>query len=354
MTGREIWLDDVTHALERRIAATGATPDFLDVVVRAHELDPAAMPAERIDEADALMSGLDASVEPELGPTVPGALPRGHEVREGARGDARRTARQEDGLDDWLGDVRAAVERRVDQARAQPRPPLPVRRDRRVAWWIGGVALAAAILLVVGIGQVVRVAALGTAEAPDQAFRTHERSGTTGTVQAPERDAPRPRLRTPPPTKVEHEVVVVPEPEPAAEPEPSDPSASRTKRRMTKAQRLKALADQAQAHWRAGRRDEARRLFERVVAEGGRSRAAEMAYADLFTLASQAGDTATQRKRWRAYLRRFPRGRFADDARAGLCRSAAAAKRQACWTDYLEDFPRGSFRAEARAGGGDR
>lgn len=351
MTGREIWLDGVTDALERRIAAVGATPDFLDVVERAHELDPSAMPAERIDEADALMSGLDASVESELGLVGPGLVRGGHDLQPGARQDARK----EDGLDDWLGDVRAAVERRVDEAQAQPRPPLPVARDRRVAWWIGGVALAAAILLVVGIGQVVRVAALGTSEAPDQALRAHEPSGTTGTVQAQERQAPQPRLRTPPPKKVEHEVVVVPSAEPVVESEPSaEPPASRTKRRMTKAQRLKVLADQAQAHWRAGRRDEAQRLFERVVAEGGRSRAAEMAYADLFTLASQAEDPATQRKRWRAYLRRFARGRFADDARAGLCRSAAAAKRQACWADYLQDFPQGSFRAEARAGGGDR
>ena len=42
------------------------------------------------------------------------------------------------------------------------------------------------------------------------------------------------------------------------------------------------------------------------------------AYADLFTLAHQARDDKAQRKWWRAYLRRFPHGRFADDSRAGF------------------------------------
>ena len=116
---------------------------------------------------------------------------------------------------------------------------------------------------------------------------------------------------------------------------------------------LLVLAGEAQAHWRAGRRDEAQRLFARIVARGGRSRAAEMAFADLFTLAHQQGDAGAQRRWWRAYLRRFPKGRFADDARAGLCRGEARAEQGACWAEYLEDFPHGSFREEARAAGGD-
>lgn len=327
MSAREPWLGDVVAALERRIAEAGPTPDFLDVVARAHRIDPDAMPAERIEEADALASelDLDAPLDPD-----------------GAESEA--------GLDDWLGDVRAAVERRVEAQRAEPRPPLPVRRDRRGAWWLGGVALAAALLLVLGIGRVVQVMVLDPVEPPGQAQRTHEPAGTTGTAEASERRTPRPRARMPSPEVVEHEALVLPEPSP--EPPPAAEPPPRARPRLTRAQRLKDLADQAQAHWRAGRRDEAERLFERIVAEGGRSRAAEMAYADLFTLASQAGSAAAQRKRWRAYLRRFPRGRFADDARAGLCRTASAAEREACWSGYLEDFPRGSFRAEARAGGG--
>jgi len=48
----------------------------------------------------------------------------------------------------------------------------------------------------------------------------------------------------------------------------------------------------------------------------------------------------------------FPEGRFADDARAGLCRRDAS-DRPACWRAYLEAFPEGSYRAQAeREAGG--
>ncbi|MCA9634570.1 MAG: hypothetical protein KC420_00860 [Myxococcales bacterium] len=50
---------------------------------------------------------------------------------------------------------------------------------------------------------------------------------------------------------------------------------------------------------------------------------------------------------WEEYLRRFPRGRYADDARAGLCRRADDADASECWRRYLEAFPRGTHRAEA-------
>lgn len=324
----DAWLGDVSSALDRRIAAAGVQPDFLDVVTRAHDLDPEVIPAECIDEADALAPVLDIGADQDQS-----------SVEEEAR------------LDDWLGDVRAAVERRVEQRAEGPSPQLATETDRRGAWWIGGAVLAAAIVLVLGIGLMVRVLEVGLTEAPDQALRIHEPDGTTGQLleildQSEVEPAVPPRPRMLPREVVEHEAVVIPEE--VAEPEATAPP-SRRRRAPSKTDRLKALADQAQEHWRAGRRDDARRLFERIVREGGRHRAVQMAYADLFTLDSQAGDRSAQRTSWRGYLRRFPRGRFADDARAGLCRSAASTKRGACWDEYLTDFPRGSFRAEARA-----
>ncbi len=49
----------------------------------------------------------------------------------------------------------------------------------------------------------------------------------------------------------------------------------------------------------------------------------------------------------------FPRGRYADDARAGLCRRAASDERDACWQQYLTDFPAGVHRPQAERALGD-
>jgi hypothetical protein len=112
------------------------------------------------------------------------------------------------------------------------------------------------------------------------------------------------------------------------------------------AERLRVLSDEARALWRAGDRQGAEAKFLQVTSSGGRSTLAELAWGDLFALARQLGDDARATKRWRAYLAKFPKGRYADDARAGLCRHAGEAR---CWSAYLRDFPDGSYRAEARA-----
>ncbi len=322
MNDHELWVVEAGRAMERRIAAAGAQPDFLDVVTRAHTMDPAVVTATMVEEADELAPVLDIRADQDRGP-----------------------AEQEAALDKWLGDVRSAVERRVQAQREAPLPALPARRQRRMAWWAGGAVLAAGVLLALGLGQAVRAVAVD-GHAPEQSLHQSGATGAEGVAVHPlgQQPAPRslPRVKAPSP---EQEAIIVPEPEP---PRPETPPKA-TSRRPSQRDRLRALADEAQAHWRAGRRDEARRLFEKIVARGGRSRAAEMAYADLFTLAHQAQDRSAQRRYWSAYLKKFSRGRFADDAKAGLCRSASASRRGACWSAYLRDFPRGSFRGEARA-----
>lgn len=337
MNEREPWEIDVVSALERRIAAHGARPDFLDVVERAHALDPVAVPEEALARADALAA-----------------------EQAGAEAEERGPADEEAVVDAWLDDVRAAVDRRVEVRREHELPALQSPPARRGMWWIVGVAVAAAALIVVGVGQAVRMIP-DPVEPAEQALHMNEGGGVTGTADAvePRRQEVATPRRTPD-ERIEPEPAVVPE-APLLEPEASTPeaeastpelsvksrtSASRSDRDQD---RFTALAEAAQAHWRAGRRAEAQKLFAKIVAEAGRARAAEMAYADLFTLASQAGDAAAQRRWWKSYLRRFPRGRFADDARAGLCRGAAAGERAGCWQAYLDDFPHGSFRGEARA-----
>lgn len=340
MSEREPWEIDVVSALERRIAAHGARPDFLDVVERAHALDPVAVPEEALAQADALAI---AAAE--------------------AEAEARGSADDEAVVDAWLHDVRAAVERKVEERRERALEPLPAPSARRGVWWLVGAAVAAAALLVVGVGQVVRMVA-DPVEPAEQALHMNDGTGATGTADAVE--PRRHEVATPRRTSTDErpEPVVVPEPvEPveaeavetaASEPEPAalaeaaaTPSRTSATRSDRDRDRFAALAEAAQAHWRAGRRAEAQRLFAKIVAEAGRARAAEMAYADLFTLASQSADVAAQRQWWKSYLRRFPRGRFADDARAGLCREAAG-ERVTCWQAYLDDFPHGSFRGEAR------
>lgn len=104
----------------------------------------------------------------------------------------------------------------------------------------------------------------------------------------------------------------------------------------------------AHAAWRAGDLPEAERQFRRLAKRAGTGRLGDLAYGDLFTLARQRKEPGKEAKLWREYLRRFPRGRFADDARAGLCRRASGDAQLECWERYLKDVPDGAHRAQAR------
>ena len=135
-----------------------------------------------------------------------------------------------------------------------------------------------------------------------------------------------------------------PEPTPAVEeqqPEtvaiPDAPAPLRTVRRSVD-ERIAALDARAQAKWKAGDRGGAARDFRKIVKIGGRRKAVELAYAELFALARQQGDDLS--RLWRAYLRTFPKGRYAAEASAGLCRKAPLPDREDCWQAHRERFPK--------------
>lgn len=325
----DAFLAQTRSALDAGASHRRRTPDFADVVRRAHEMDPGAIPAEAREEAH------------ELAPVVP--------LRSAAdRDDAR--------LDAFLTDVRAGLDRTAEQRRMRPIPQLPEHESSRspsrpIVAWLGAALAAAAVVAITAIGaprllrQMRPSATAATAERvradtadPREAVTAGGQPGTTHEPVAPEQ--PGSEDGPPPPS----------EPVPEAT---KDPGTNVQKRRAKRGaapsttESLEALDARAQALWRAGDLAGAENLFREILRRGGNTRFAELAYGDLFAIVDQRGSTPSRTRLWKNYLRRFPRGRFADDARAGLCRQRAPEDRGACWRDYLEHHPRGSYRREA-------
>ncbi len=262
----------------------------------------------------------------------------------------RRAAKLDSGRVDALGDaevlrpfVEAYRDRLDGRVRALDagRPPARMRSPSAVPWIV---AAAAVVLVVVGVASSMgswRQAMLeslsgGGNEA--QHGSNAERSVEEATNMAPasQRSPSTPRSSMPDDSVVPDAVVVPeePEPEPESEPEPVVDAPA-----PSLAERLESLDASAQAAWRRGDLKKAERGYRTIVRLGGRREAAEMAYGELFALVRQRGGDLPAL--WRAYLRKFPRGRYAEDVAAGLCRRTPAAERDACWTRYRTRFPNG-------------
>jgi hypothetical protein len=332
-------LGEVAWAVDDDIGRTRAAWDFAAVVARAHELDPQQVPSELVREVEA------------AAPIVSLA----HERR------SRRATRDDPEFDRILSDVRASVEhdaalRRHGIDTTAPRPVVaPARTGRRVL--VAAFALAAALVVAFGLLQGVRYVQMQREAPADAALHLGESTQPEiepATFETPERTSTRAVL--PPPPKVDP---------PALEPAPLEPEvAVATPRRnagITKpkkpasdvapapslSDRLAALDAAADAALRAHDLQTAADKFEQIVAQGGTSRIADLAFGELFLIAKRRSDSDGQLSLWKRYVARFPEGRFADDARAGLCRRAGATTKDACWRDYLRDFPKGSYVRQA-------
>ena len=273
--------------------------DLADVFARARAIDEAAIP-----------SGLHAIELPE------------HDAEDEV--DA--------GLRSFAGALRQEVESSVVE-----RQLVPIASKRRRVAPITAVVMlvAAALVTVVGLSQL----------GPQLAERDDRGQPV---VEADAHDAKDEQLPFVPATKPEPRRVVEPAPpiEPAPEAEPA-PAIEKTprKRHVPTLDDLDAAANE---RWAAGDLAGAEALLRKIIARAGRSARAELAYGDLFAIARQRGGASAQAAVWREYLRRFPHGRYADDAQGGLCRLSPSDERASCWNGYLAAHPRGAHAREAR------
>lgn len=307
------WMQDAALGLraeiEQECDATPGQPDLADVLARARAIDAEAVPAGLValDDVDD-----EEIVDPELAV--------------------------------FTEALRDEVEADVVERTLHPAAP-PVAPTRRRRAFVAIAAVAAILLAVIGLGTLQPdVARIDAESAPaSMAAKTVETLTEDGAWSRPEAPAvtpePAPRRQVAP-KSVEPE----PMPEPAVE-TPETTAAPKARRPRVS---LDELENQAMAAWKANELAKAEALFRKIIARAGRGKRAELAYADLFALAKQQGGAAAQAKVWRQYLRTFPKGRHADDARAGLCMRASGPAATECWSNYLDAHPGGAHASRAQ------
>ncbi len=224
------------------------------------------------------------------------------------------------------------------QTREAGAPPPAARRRPSITWVV---TAAAAVLLVTGVASSMGRWRQAMVQSSDASGHEAQHGSTVDrSVQEATNLAPPPRSPAPVQGSPATEPDPVPLP-PVLEPEPRNESEATVDpvRTPSLAERLDALDASAQAAWRRGQLRKAEQGYRAVVRLGGRREVAEMAYGELFAIVRQRGGDLPSL--WRAYLRKFPRGRYAEDVTAGLCRRALSSERGPCWDRYRARFPNG-------------
>ncbi len=307
------WMQDAALGLRAEIEAEGVgRRDLADVLARARAID-----------ADAVPPGLTAL---------------------GDDGDEAELADAE--LAVFADALRHEVEGDVEDRAMHPAtPPVEEAPARRRAWAILGV-LAAAVVAVVAVDALRPDVAQLDAEATpgSMASKTVDALAEDDAWTKAAEESKRPEVAPKPRSGPRPEAVPEAAPTLEIEAEPESRPAPRAKRRPT----LDELERDAMAAWKAGELARAESLLRVIIGRAGRGTKAELAYGDLFSLAKQRGGATQQTKVWRQYLEKFPNGRHADDARAGLCMRASGEAASKCWAKYLDKHPRGAHASRAR------
>ena len=335
---------DLETSLEHELKEFG--PDFAAVVEAAHARDPQKVPRAALEEALA------------LAPVV--VLGAESSQRISVRGHAEFSALLAEARSEIASDAAAQRPRAWSSDHVPKASPAADPRSRTRRWLWATAAAAAAILAVASPMLATRYET--AYNAASQAPWWQHTGGSTGvapfrepveviTPPAPQALPQRPALAEPPANPEPEPTIATPEPEPAPTPVPKTrkPSEPRTPAPAPESltEQLRRLGAEAESAWQSGDYAGAERLHRQVITLAPSSRAADLSYGDLFTLARQRSGPAQEQALWREYLAAFPRGRYADDARAGLCRRAEADDRAACWQRYLTDFPAGVHRPQA-------
>lgn len=334
--------DDAVDAVASSAEADAAThepPSFAAIVARAHRLDPSTIPAGKVEHARSI------AVTPRR---------RVHDT-----GDAAL-------LDPWIAQLRTLAEEDIATRARAGVPPFAQPRTHavtRMTVVLG--ALAAAAVMILG---------LDWAESW-RARREHVARDSSQSVSAVRDLAQLHETQLDEAVPAEPATWVMPKPQPAALPAASTtapslaptpllpptvsvpvriptapatrPVAREAAARVPEDAPLRELDKQAQAARSAGDLDRADALYGELVERGQRHPLVELAYGERFTLARRSGPSV-QRKLWNAYLSTYPEGRFADDATAGLCRTAPVDDKAPCWERYLERFPSGTYSVHAQ------